>query len=269
MEDQANDEPSDELDDVAHELEVAAGGRLIEVTSAAAAGAITEYVVLPMAQSDVVAGGLTPVAMAALGGAVASLHSQIVSRRAVVLNEAAIQRSAEVQDLLEEVQRDEDSLLAFGRAMDSAATTTSRTKLVLLGRSLATSLDNRGRDEVDIEPLILAALSDIDSLHAVVLDAFDRLSPAYSAVDHNGASERAVATDLQLSFSSSSVALQPVVQVLVRHGLISQTTFGEGWRYEESMSEQDRSNAWMLTTFGLEVLERIRAASGSEGGLFA
>lgn len=54
--------------------------------------------------------------------------------------------------------------------------------------------------------------------------------------------------------------LQPLLQTLLRNGLIRQTAMGESYGEEPNDEETDRTNTWAVSQFGAELLRRLRAA---------
>ena len=240
------------------EQDRAVSGPLTHATTTGVAGALVAYAALPLGDvSDVVSAGIAPAVASLMVGAVSRLHRQMLERRGIVISETIACLDVPIEELFNRIESSESNLLSFGRCLDAADRTTSKQKLLMLGRALANHIEAQGNpDSVDYEPLLMDALLDIDVLHIRVLSAIATTNRRWT---NGGNSELEVAREVGLGTERQHALLQPLLRTLERHGLITQTVPGNALEpVFLSGGSDDHTNVWDVTSIGLMLLSRAR-----------
>jgi hypothetical protein len=207
----------------------------------------------------VVAAAATPLITHGAGRVVERLHRAIAGRRHVVIAQSAEEAGISTDALLDLVTGDDEKLLIFGLAMNSAATTTLQHKIKLLANVLANVAKTGDRPTIDRERLLLGVVDRLEAPHLHVLHHLFEASTG----ENPGEIVPVPETVLASGFADPEIgksALQPVLQTLVQNGLIALSGHGvtyDEWYYDHSENGRDETNTWILTRFGLRLLHRL------------
>ena len=121
------------------------------------------------------------------------LRPRARQRAAQVLSTAAEEIGADDERLGELIGSSETSALQAGLAMDAAQRTAWPPKVYALGRALAAGLIATDETEVDVQQQALAAMTDMERLHIVLLELLVKYEPD-SEFDPDRQRRRLVAT---------------------------------------------------------------------------
>ena len=234
-----------------------------------------------------------PLALGAVDELLERSHDRRRAKAAACLAVASNQLGEPVDELMARLSDPGREMLAE-LALDASCTTATLEKVFALGCALADGLDADGA-RLDAISLIVRALGDLEVPHIRIMDflaggprtlGHPAGVPGYRAAadpSHRGVQVRAQAftrREVELSFPGYGVALDGVLAVLLRHGLIVERAgdlikaLQQGQRLQNlsggrssgmTPGQHQPPSRYQLTALGIGTLEYLWAASDHGG----
>jgi hypothetical protein len=205
----------------------------------------------------VAVGTLGTMAMPTFIEYLAELRQRRISR---VLDEVGDQLGLTLQELMDELARDESRGELATRVLIAAQDAGTDEQLRALSTSLVRGICDASA--IPIEVLCARAIAELDSSHIFVLSLFCKtwLDLGLSSEDVVGPTGLSYA---QLCFVTElGDVLEPVVGLLLRHGLIAESRGRKGISFQEPAR-----GTFQITPFGNGLLERMEIIGSAETGI--
>ncbi|HST47409.1 hypothetical protein [Jatrophihabitans sp.] len=193
-------------------------------------------------------------------GAISEWRRHSANQIDLALSTATADAGIDPEALFDRLTGDPKRLLLLRDALQSAAATSMQSKARAFGRAIANGALTADDAKIDNEALVVRALADLESPHVQVLA---RIQGGTARIPRPGEqrelSEKSLALE-RLDAHGQAALLQPLLQTLLRNGLVRQVALGESWGEEPNDEDADRTNTWAVTNFGVELLQRLRTA---------
>jgi hypothetical protein len=238
------------------------------------------------------AAGAAPLVVRALARFLEVAIPRKWSNAGAVLDVAAVTAERSAEQLVDDALADPKRTLLLAAAIDAATRTAMREKLAALGRAVAAGITATDDAEVDLEALVIAALHDIEIPHVEIVRMLGT-EDTYGDRDRPHIPHAWSLYEIEKRQPRMGAALEPVLQTLVRHGLLEvhMQHIASAIKNAESMarlSNRRRSRIsglevtggrepistlrfgrsepmkWKITDFGLHVLSRLQITDPSD-----
>jgi hypothetical protein len=179
-----------------------------------------------------------------------------------VVRDAAEEVSLTVDELLDRVLVDELRGELAARVLIAAQDAGTEERLRALSRSLAAGAMATEAEGVGVEILYARALADLDSPHVFVLELFGKTWEELGLARDDTFPPDGLAYDQVRQAARLGSALEPVLGVLIRHGLLEEHHGSQGG-FSPFSREQPRGPL-ALTEFGRSLLDRMSVIGQAE-----